>query len=550
MEQLLDAVEEEWEIVPTTWWRTSYNSISWSYPRQDGGAPYIARPPYYHDILPQTTGSSSSSLGSSEQDQSCDYGEHSDIELNPDLVGVCAALIGVGFSAFDTARVERVDHQCNDATIRQVPPPLLLNKKPWDPVVDDSVGQSLSSSISELRTSVDFTESEGWIIPISVPSPTKMGVASTKNRTSSSSSLSSRPLNASASTFIPSAASTKPSKLPTTVESSASISAPPLSGLRRFGLPGLVSTNTIAPVIKVKKDEQGFYTGVETLSKSLAPPPRPSSALLPPFLQEPNRRKGSLSKTRSIVDRLRSSHHTHDTADASGDSQTIKGQTVSHSPSPSPTFHDFRFFQRRMSVSEDGWDCERVSSPSANDDEDGWIGVDASVKPGDNAIKAKRTRDLFLALTRRRSDPWEAAKTDGGGSTLDTELSSAPSSPSPSNDNNGWIEGPLTSPPPHAQANQVLEPPRSQSRPSSKRSHSANPSPASTQPPASQFPIHSNTPQSSYFPSSAPYFYTSCPPVPVPIPYATYIQMQTQLRLQLQLQAAGVAPVFLSGPPF
>lgn len=205
------------------------------------------------------------------------------------------------------------------------------------------------------------------------------------------------------------------------------------SSLSDFTFPSLSAPPV--PKLKIQKDDQGFYSVEE-----VKPP-----TLLPPFLHgSTQRRKPAASKTRSIVDRLRK-------ADVSP-----MRETVSHSPSPSPPFSaDSPFFHSRLSVSEDGGDREAaISIHSLEEESDGWIGLSKTKQEVLSTSKARRTRDLFRALRRHRSDSSSPSDSGKDSHTEDSQLpplSPSSSSPSPSSStqssNDGWIEGIITPPP-------------------------------------------------------------------------------------------------------
>lgn len=203
-------------------------------------------------------------------------------------------------------------------------------------------------------------------------------------------------LNAFASSFVPSAEA---------------------SSLSSFTFPTLnPPDNSTARLttVKIRKDDQGFFTDVQVEDT-----PQP----LPSFLQEPSpRRRTRTSKTREIVDRLRSSQADN------------LAKCISHSPSP--IFHDLSFIQPRLSVSEDGGDRDRESSlstPSLDEEDDGWydLGVGVEVPA---STKAKRARDLFLALTRRRTNS-TSSEPPASEDKAAVKPKAAPSS------SDGWIEG-------------------------------------------------------------------------------------------------------------
>ncbi|KAJ2931460.1 hypothetical protein H1R20_g5574, partial [Candolleomyces eurysporus] len=229
-------------------------------------------------------------------------------------------------------------------------------------------------------------------------------------------------LNAFASSFVPSAEA---------------------SALSSFTFPTLnPPDNSTARLttVKIKKDDQGFFTDVQVEDT-----PQP----LPSFLQEPTpRRRTRTSKTREIVDRLRSSQADN------------LAKCISHSPSP--IFHDLSFIQPRLSVSEDGGDRDRESSlstPSLDEEDEGWydLGVGVEVPA---PTKAKRARELLLALTRRRTNSTSSEPPVNGDKVAD-KPKTAPSS------SDGWIEGHPSNEFPPLPSNTSTKPPPSNSAPNS-----------------------------------------------------------------------------------
>lgn len=217
----------------------------------------------------------------------------------------------------------------------------------------------------------------------------------------------------------------------------------PPPSLSTFTFPTLnppTKSTTRLTTVKIKKDDQGFFTTDVQVDKDKIKPGKTSPAeavgsegssqLLPPFLQEPTpRRRARASRTREIVDRLRSNQTEvtsppSATFDETGVEPNLKAgldftldlapksASTSHSPSPI----DETVVRPRSSVSEDGagqrgslidgrdsQSQSGLSTPSLDEDEEGWIDLGSS-----SVISAlstsKRARDLFLAFTRRRTD--------------------------------------------------------------------------------------------------------------------------------------------------
>ena len=417
------SVDGEWQLVGQKgWWRTSFDSLSWAFTPE--------QPPSNHQRIPLSPLLRLSSLSSSPPRTM----EEDDCSLNPDLVGcrMVKAVVtpyetAVGFDFVPFPKIERED--------RGLPPPLNLNYKEedvadsrerWRDAVDELLSSdnegslSLSSSttesaraftmlVSSSRSSLFVSGSEQSAESLAMPATpvTKASYATVllKNVSPTSSisdsdsrhAVPSKSLNALASSFVP---STEPSPL-------SSFTFPTLN-------PPNKSTTRLTTV-KIRKDDQGFFTGVQVDD---APQ---KSAPLPSYLQELSpRRRSRTSKTRELVDRLRSTQ-----------ASSLASKCISHSPSP--ICHDLSFIEPRLSVSEDGGDRDResnMSTPSYDEDDEGWIDVGVEV-PTSNT-KAKRAHDLFLALTRRKthSAQGDSPKSGAKGKTKFV----APNS-------EGWIEG-------------------------------------------------------------------------------------------------------------
>ncbi|KAF9494136.1 hypothetical protein BDN71DRAFT_1003912 [Pleurotus eryngii] len=466
--------EGDWVFVEEQWWRTPFDSVSWSYPpetKQEGTVPtcstVYAKPPYNHHSHSESSprnpidamSLSSATMACVEGDvrayeDDARAGMGTEIELSSELIGVKGAVgillpyeINVGFfyatqlhsptdsefppSDFEARRLNVSDEE------------LVHGRAYWDdivqkvtggPVLDERFGEdedsptgSWTSDFSPLTSSTGLHSSTSTLssidlsnldLPLTPRVMTNEDVAvhdsSSTNFVSPQFHPSSR-LNATASTFVPSFHS-KP------VDSS---SDPSLPSLNNFTFPSIDRPTSV----KIIKDDQGFVTEVEieaeiTSSKpSSAPQSRSSSALLPAFLHEPTRRKAPASKTRAIVDKLRSSASNQssrsDWSILDGSDNRAKSASVTPARSPNLDIRDF--MTPRTSTSENGGDGERdidVAS-SLEPDEEGWFtcgsgehdepshgneAQDAS-EPTTEAFtsdKAKRAQALFLALNRHR----------------------------------------------------------------------------------------------------------------------------------------------------
>ncbi|GLB37953.1 hypothetical protein LshimejAT787_0410040 [Lyophyllum shimeji] len=574
----LETVQEEgWYIVTGDWWHTSYESVSWKY---DQGNSWEGNPgkPCFRGSLFGGYGASCPAEPDSARQRHAFAGDQRDLTLSLNLCGVQCALdalavyeVDVGFPS--TAPVDST-YVHVDIPIEVDEDAITRDRERWNVYAEELTSwvgtadaglelqprrgheasrvSSPSSSHGGLHrststlSSVDLTDSDLSLTSVSVPSTPKrksieafvdVKIASpVKAGDGHCISSPARPLNASAASFVPSSftplnAKAEPfSAIPTAPKSEPS----PQPAFANFTFPSLEPPPL--PTVKVKKDEEGFYSEAEVA----APVPQTKGAactFLPPFLQDSPRRKAPASKTRAIVDRLRSSHN------------------QSHSPAPNPPLYDMNLLDERISVSED--DRTRnsgLSTPSSqDDDDDGWINL-ADADKASKETRARRTRNLFLALTRRRSDSLPPIQ-NGEDKVDDLEIpvtaspSSSPS-PLPSTDD-GWIEGPSTQPSIDA------VPPRRRTDSSRSRSHRkrrsshAPPFPPNTLPP--QFmsptalsnpvglpraPFHPATPR---FPSQTPgsYFYPAYPAVVPPVAYTSYISQLQLMQMQMRNGNAG-----------
>lgn len=577
--------EPEWQLVPVDWWRTPFSSVSWAYflpkapdatkdnPTKELRA--IAKPPHYHESLFRNRVSAGASASASwDRRSTCDNPvlgiEDGGDALNPDLVGVQG--VDEVVSSYETD----VGFHHTVAWPSETPPSrpalrvevseeeLALNKEHWDEMIQDLMGglnlrdfdtedtcsslfSSPASSLhrsSSTLSSIDLTDSERSVISVSVPStpkaqnshaniavksPSPSGSASGHEMMAASPS---RRLNASASAFVSSFSPCPPaSKLDPVPFPSLNdpVPSPPLHKFADFTFPSLNAPPI--PAVKIKKDEQGFYSQVE-----LSPPlhQRTTSTLLPAFIHDAfARRKAPASKTRAIVDRLRSSSQSQ-----GGDESKVK--ITSHTATSTPTLHDLNFLKPRLSVSEDGGDREScLSSPSPEDDGDGWIGLGEEIKASSTApSKARRTRDLFLALTRRRSNssPSELSASpleEPAPEVEDVNIvpPSRTSSPSPSvalSSTDGWIEAPALSVPPKPK-----RPTHSRNR-KSRTSQSISQSQRQAIPPHPHPPTYTAVPA---YPPPPPSYYPAYPGMPMQ--YAAYMQMQLHMQQQQQMHMRG-----------
>jgi hypothetical protein len=584
----LDEVKEEdgWQIIThrTDWWRTPFASVSWSYfttPKLRYAKPRL----YNGSLFLRLTPSDASS--SSDRDQLV---THTDVTLNPDLCGVRGAAdavriyeanVGFHYSSFPDLHS---GGSLPDISVQVDERDLLRGKEQWGVLVESLGGLALdegssyeefeggneseestpSSSLNRSTSTLSSIDSDLSTDSISFPSTPKAknfeAIIHIKDGSPSSSTYSecsspARPLNASASSFVPSFIKPKiePISFPPFPSYPSPTSSPsPPPAFVNFTFPTLDVPPL--PPVKIKKDEQGFYSEVK--SPSFTPQSHiPSIDLVPPFLQE--RRKAPASKTRAMVERLRSSYHSEDSVE-------MARESITTSPSSSPSFYDLTFPQEQSAAPEDGQDRERgVSGPSL-EDEDGWLNI-AGTTPASPEAKARRTKDLFLALTRRRSDSLPAIKISGSEEveepakeTINTTVSSPSLSPvMPLND--GWLEGGAAFRKPQALPDVRPIPPRARtdSRPRSRASRKRRSSNHNVQvPPPPAIPHHFMPPTNPIAlapigagmfhpaasisfpvqPPPGPFFQSPYPQMMVPMPpYAPYmLQMQMQAQAQMR----------------
>ncbi|KAJ7647841.1 hypothetical protein FB45DRAFT_860893 [Roridomyces roridus] len=422
---MLRPPEHGWQVVPPQWWRIPYTAVSWAY--QDAAVA--------HKVAPSTA-----SLFHIRSDDLHD--EDISTELNPHLVGCQSALDAVeSYEAnvgFDWPPPPEMDVQAHpDLTVVRKEEHVAVAKEQWDGLVrvltgglsiadchHDSDDDDSLSDVQRSTSSIDLTDSERSVLSLPMPAtPTArrsfanilVKRPSASRSSSHSSERSPHRLNAAASAFVPSPSKPRLQQSPV---HSRTPSPPSPTFNTTFVFPSL---NT--PAVKIAKDEQGFYyevpapAPVHSHSRSSSS----SNSLLPGFLHP--RRRTPTSKTRAIVDRLKSG---------------TPAESAAREPVKSPPPLELSTLAKRkprLSLSEDG-DAE---------DDGGWICMDEGVAAAaaataatpDNA-KTRRTRDLFLALTRRRanSSPTRSSAVEA----IKVELPS-PLPTSASDDGDGWIEG-------------------------------------------------------------------------------------------------------------
>ena len=568
--------EDEWEIITADWWRTAFILVPWTY-IPDAIQSKSSRQQFYGSLFAGLSSQCASQNIHSGNVQSKLSTE--DDTLNPELVGASGAMAAVasyeedvGFSYSTCPTIE--PHELSlytrvDLSINIDENDLLTGRQSWKELVenlmngeifedtntDDSGSPPMADDLS--LSNMDFSSSDGSIDSFITPSTPKAKHFFADVQVKSSSSNGSidgsgfdnptlispsKSLNAAASSFVPTFC---PQSNEETIHSPSLAKSPlPTPPFANFTFPTL-NAPQLLPTIKFKKDNQGFFTEVQNEPPITGEPTK----LLPPFLQEsPLRNRPRKSRTREIVDRLRSQTCPGDSTTAQLPfSHGIELSPKYASHSPSPIREDRSFMAPRLSVSEDGGDrASGLSTPSLEDD-DGWISPQNALSP---RHRAKRTRELFLALTRRRTDSLSfenlRALTDSAddSSSLPPRNISPPPSPSPQTPppltfNDGWIEG---NPTPHeAQKKSKLSLSRESHRRKKFSTHNASSRASlSISSTSSHFPLSST---SACFPSppppphltvsphmapqAIPYFFPAYPVVATPAPYAAFMHFPT-----------------------
>ncbi|KAJ7270149.1 hypothetical protein B0H12DRAFT_1229384 [Mycena haematopus] len=587
-------LDEGWQVVSPEWWRIPFNAVSWAYSPQDVAATEVtqsprvakvAKPPHYHAAL-------FSIRAASTDDQQ--YGEDflsegDDGRLNPDLVGFKGAEAAVESYEIDVGfhwpPMQIEEKRRPDLALEVKEDHVALAKERWDELVQDLTGglsiantdryhDSDDDSMRGLRrststlSSIDLTDSERSVLSVSMPATPRAHrsyanivvktTSPSRSTSSRDSDRSPRRLNAGASTFVPNPAKAKTVSDPASFfVAPETISFPSLNVARapspsfnaNFVFPSLDVPPL--PAVKIAKDAQGFYSEVDS-----TPAPthaRTSSALLPAFLHDAfARRRPPTSKTRAIVDRLKSS--------GSGGTQ---GLIKPHSAPPQLELSVLS--KPRLSVSEYGSDGD---SPALDGDSEGWIGGEDAVATGPANSKSRRTRDLFLALTRRRSNSSPPKPTLVVEPPADEAVGITVELPSPtsSSSHDGWIEGPALLLPESAKPKPaVAQPPERKLAPAvevkpvvhrqpspraSKKSKRAGPVPVPVVQPPPPGAFYARPPPPYYYPHSHPHAH---PPVPVPYAAAYMHQMQVlhvqqQHQMHMRRGSAPAVPIPVRAP--
>lgn len=424
------AVDEDWQIIPTDWWRTPLSSASWSYQPEKAASDFVcAKPPLYHLSLhnkrvlgfsdeENSTDDVLNALGEWHSSASCRIAGEDDV-LNEELIGVKSANDvmriyeqAVGFDCspwpyLGSGDLEKRRRMCGCVSKTDIK----SAKEQWDELVQDLFGgKSLQELLKEARANpkvkheffknqlASSTTDTDYFSRPSTPKPFR--------------------LNPSASSFVPLGSPTS-----TLSSSSNGSSSDSSEHLNSFSFPSL--NNGFPPAIN--KAHQEYVNSLPSRSRtsssdssSVASNDRSSSNFLPPFLIEPanqRRRPVRLSRTRAIVDQLRSQYHQDGVWTSPGSQNT------------SPTLSDFgvgsinNFNKSRLTVSDGSSVCSTTPPLTEEDHQfndgvgvvgwnecvEGWTIPPAPI-PVDPETKRSRSKELLMTL-RRRTDSLSSSAT-------------------------------------------------------------------------------------------------------------------------------------------
>ncbi|KAF5365010.1 hypothetical protein D9757_011428 [Collybiopsis confluens] len=574
--------EDRWSNLSSTdQWQLSFEAVSWAHDSPD------SRKTRCKALFRLLNGGS---VGSDQADVDS-TSSAIELELNSDHVG-CRAAFDVlnlyeknsGFQ-YKFAGLDLSKEHAPDLSRHIDARNVAVSKESWDELVQDLTGDftegyvdasSSDSDSSSLASSLVFDwEFRSHVSIPTTPKPPPTSSLSV-NITPWSSPLSK--LNASASTFTPAGIS---------VPSFASFTKKPYSPappLHEFEFPSLnppsKSSPSFYPKLRIENDDQGFATNIEAEAEELTPRSRiqPLNSLLPAFIHqdEDTRRKGSPSKTRSLVDRLRSRRPSSRGRDGSG-----------YRPSPSPV--DPRLHQRQSSAesSDDESDRSRSSSvprysASSSTDYDGWVSFDDHVSPSSSYSQKRRHVGLSLSSPKpRTADSRQEAmeleegdlsspSSQGASLSASSSSSSLPSTPSTPptpatpiiTTADGWVEvseapskpkrksstGPSKKPV-HAEADVITfptlngPPPSQPSRRSSRTRHARSSSGASSKAKANTFKVVPVNSSPTYFPAYPP------PGVPVPMSFGVGTSYLTPMMPPFVAPGMAMSPQYSQFPP-
>lgn len=416
------AVEEEWQIISTKWWRTSFGSVSWSYePEKASRNVIFAKPPHYHfSLYKEQAHRSFDDYGDVDEPLHTPNDCHltstrriaEDDALNEELIGVknvrdvlriYEQAVGFDYSPWpdlsleNPGKGEKLPGGVSEVDVQS-------RKKQWGELVDDLLGGiSLKNLLIEAREN-----------PRSAKQVSQKLFAVPNNSDYFSQPSTPKPfqLNPSASSFVPIGS-------PTSTFSSSSCSSSSFDSdhLVSFSFPSL---DPSVPPTPNKPERQEYVNSPDTRCRttsssdgsSVAGSERPSSGFLPPFLFDPTnqrRRPTRISRTRAIVDQLRSQY------------QQDGERTSPVSQNSSPTMSDFgvgslAYLKSRLTVSDGSSACSTTPPLTEEDfqhhDGTGIVGWTDNaegwtIPPVSSAVdpETKRTRSKELLMTlRRRTD--------------------------------------------------------------------------------------------------------------------------------------------------
>ncbi|KZT03933.1 uncharacterized protein LAESUDRAFT_715859 [Laetiporus sulphureus 93-53] len=429
------------QLIPIDWWRSSFRSISWTFGRSQqrpsripsvkpilAGSGELAKPPHYHDLLYRT----------SHRERRMTVSP-ADLELNPDLAGVRGVEQVIGPYEIDEGirtLPERTSTESPELFTGDLDEDeLSLPQKQWGDQMEALLGgvlERLSSSFQLLAVAngnpdrtwdfnvldsprsdtVELTDSETSVESDMFPITPRAGFALVPVQYTGSDHLleysspqPSKPLNASAVSFIPSVCTPPPAS--SSRSSKSDLHSP--SPSREFAFPSLCANNPAASPaahrrsLLLQKDRDGFYHPIDGDSSSFSPedrgstlastqsmtPSRASADLLPAFLaDDPNmgRSRGrNTSRTREIVDRLRSGRwNGKKTASKVAGDKSAPGAAPAAVNKQEDDMDAVAKADRREGTLDTGSD---VQTPS---DADGWI-------PGPPSERIHVTEDGWIA---------------------------------------------------------------------------------------------------------------------------------------------------------
>ncbi|KAJ3748491.1 hypothetical protein DFH05DRAFT_1472873 [Lentinula detonsa] len=406
--------EDGWQIISTDWRRIPFEDISWAYQplsTRRTRCKALCRPVVKLSHLADKVDESSNC---SEQEL-----------LNPDLPGIeaaCDALIsyeansGFRYRLCLDLRENEFTESARDIPCQIDEKEVLVSKEKWNEMVQNLTGDfteerdniSSSGSDSSSLTSSLILDFSDWEFPNHVSMPSTPKPRSYPYGTTRSSPSVSPPLklNAFASSFTPSGSSV-PSLTFSNNASPLTTRSSPSPTLHDFVFPSLNPSNPY-PKLKIEKDDQGFYTNIEAEIELSTPKSRLTpSTLLPAFLQDDHtRRKGVSSRTRALVDRLRSRQSV---------AHEGSGSNLSSNPvDPRPRDSQIIILDGSLSRSRSGSRVSTHTPTSSADDNDGWIGLE---KPLSTPPKSQKRHGPKLSASTTSMH----RRTGSGPAALETE---------------------------------------------------------------------------------------------------------------------------------